>query len=255
MTYQSHSNNTNTQNPTSFCFALETTHLDKAHFINTTIALQYPSRYILRKTSIFHKYFTHKICSQKYIHASSPSKIPACTQSACNLEGQLLGKDWAQAGVCRWGCEEAFGFWVVLELSPASVGLILSPRKTGLSCTLCPIKAASAACVQAAKSHPPPHLLVFQQLLEMLRFSLALDRGWKTRALEAGRSLPGFGRRGSVNGLDLLSWLDHASIVAVPVCNRNGFATALTVGPFLTKEINLGKHKYTKYTKTSTRES
>lgn len=98
------------------------------------------------------------------------------------------------------GCEEAFGVWVVLGLTPASVGLILPPWKN---------QGSPARCAPS-KLHQLP---VFKQPKATLRLTLStssffscywrcssLPAPWETRALEAGRSLPGFGGRGSVNG-------------------------------------------------------
>lgn len=102
MTYQSHGNVKNAQNPISFFFfALETTRSDKAHFINTTIALQYPYIYILR-TSTFHKHIIHKIRSQNTFMRFPRVRSLLLPEVSVSWEGQLLGNAWRQACVCKW---------------------------------------------------------------------------------------------------------------------------------------------------------
>lgn len=163
MTYQSHSSIINAWNPTSFSFALETTHSDKAHFINTKIALQYASTDLLRKTSTFRKYTVHKVCPQNtFMHFPHPRSLLVRRVSA-RWEGQLLA--WRPARVCRWlqrewevvvKFGEAFGVWVMLGLTPAPVCLIMPPWKNRAllhtvpqSCTSCPRL--------SSQSHSPSH--------------------------------------------------------------------------------------------------
>ena len=102
----------------------------------------------------------------KYIHAFSPSKIPACTQSVCKL-GRAIAAQGLETGSCLQaapnpggGCEEAFGVWVMLGLTPASVGLILPPLE----------KQGSPACCAPSKLHQLP---VFKQPKATLHLTLS----------------------------------------------------------------------------------
>lgn len=100
ITYQSHSSIINAQNPTSFSFALEMTHSDKANFINAKIALQYPSTHLLRKTSTFHKYTVHKVCPRNTFTHFPHQRSLLVPRVSVFWEGQSLS--WRPARVCRW---------------------------------------------------------------------------------------------------------------------------------------------------------
>lgn len=158
LNYQSCSN---IINPRSFCLDLETAHSDKACFINTKIALQYPYIYIhthiyiymKRKTSTFHKYIIHKICSQNtFMHfpISDPCLYPKCL----SWEGQGL-----ETGSClQVAPNPGEGVGVKSCLSGANLA---SPEKPGSpahyqSCTSCPSTSS-----QKPPSISPLPLLVF----------------------------------------------------------------------------------------------
>lgn len=126
----------------------------------------------------------------KYIHAFSPPKIPACTQSVFKL-GRAMAGQGLETGSCLQGapnpgggCEEAFGVWVVLGLTPASVGLILPPWKIRAlphavphqSCTSCPCSSS-----QKPPSISPLALLVLPAVTGDAQVSQrpAKQRLWK----------------------------------------------------------------------------